>query len=218
MAEPDWNDIYQHRARLVFDDFDWEGDRALERPISDLVLGMKCGGSDGFSGITANPLVGAVSDLVTGWGGTVLLTDLGSTNGTIVNGQRVSEVVLADIDIIRRAPADMTASGYADLLAKVTAGADWILADPPAGHRVIPAVDIVLQPDGDVEGLAREPGERRIRAAASLRLQLAVRVVDQVVLQRAAGVDHIADGVLVIAQEGVQRRGALKEHHVRRWT
>ena len=38
MAEPDWNDIYQHRARLVFDDFDWEGDRPLERPISDLVL------------------------------------------------------------------------------------------------------------------------------------------------------------------------------------
>ena len=38
MAEPDWNDVYQHRARLVFDDFDWESDRPLERPISDLVL------------------------------------------------------------------------------------------------------------------------------------------------------------------------------------
>lgn len=35
---------------------------------------------------------------------------------------------LADIDIIRKAPADMTASGYADLFAKITAGADWILA------------------------------------------------------------------------------------------
>ncbi|MFN7139191.1 MAG: iron-containing alcohol dehydrogenase, partial [Limisphaerales bacterium] len=37
--------------------------------------------------------------------------------------------VLADIEIICNAPAQMTASGYADLLAKMTAGADWILAD-----------------------------------------------------------------------------------------
>ena len=37
--------------------------------------------------------------------------------------------VLADVEIIRHAPQKMTASGYADLLAKVTAGADWILAD-----------------------------------------------------------------------------------------
>jgi glycerol-1-phosphate dehydrogenase [NAD(P)+] len=38
-------------------------------------------------------------------------------------------VVIADIDVIERAPRDMTASGYADLLAKNTAGADWIVAD-----------------------------------------------------------------------------------------
>lgn len=37
--------------------------------------------------------------------------------------------VVADIDVIRRAPGELTASGYADLSAKVTAGADWILAD-----------------------------------------------------------------------------------------
>jgi glycerol-1-phosphate dehydrogenase [NAD(P)+] len=37
--------------------------------------------------------------------------------------------VIADIDIIRAAPSDLTASGYADLLSKLTAGADWILAD-----------------------------------------------------------------------------------------
>lgn len=37
--------------------------------------------------------------------------------------------VLADTDIISKAPDNMTASGYADLFAKVTAGADWILAD-----------------------------------------------------------------------------------------
>ena len=37
-AEPNWNDIYQHRARLVFDDFDWGDDRALEIPIEDLFV------------------------------------------------------------------------------------------------------------------------------------------------------------------------------------
>ncbi|RZJ17128.1 MAG: sn-glycerol-1-phosphate dehydrogenase, partial [Acinetobacter sp.] len=39
------------------------------------------------------------------------------------------QACLADIDIICNAPRDMTASGYADLFAKITAGADWILAD-----------------------------------------------------------------------------------------
>ncbi|MFN8498588.1 MAG: sn-glycerol-1-phosphate dehydrogenase [Anaerolineae bacterium] len=37
--------------------------------------------------------------------------------------------VLADLDVLMRAPEGMTASGYGDLLGKITAGADWILAD-----------------------------------------------------------------------------------------
>ncbi|QSO51542.1 altronate dehydratase [Alicyclobacillus curvatus] len=45
-------------------------------PVSKLKIGLKCGGSDGFSGITANPLVGAVSDLVVAGGGTALLTEV----------------------------------------------------------------------------------------------------------------------------------------------
>ena len=39
------------------------------------------------------------------------------------------QACLADIEIIRKAPREMTAAGYADLFAKVVAGADWILAD-----------------------------------------------------------------------------------------
>ncbi len=53
-----------------------EHDTCSECAMSDLVLGMKCGGSDGFSGITANPLVGRIADLVTNNGGTVLLTEV----------------------------------------------------------------------------------------------------------------------------------------------
>jgi altronate dehydratase len=39
-------------------------------PVSELKIGLKCGGSDGFSGITANPLVGSVSDKLIRYGGT----------------------------------------------------------------------------------------------------------------------------------------------------
>ena len=46
--------------------------------------------------------------------------------------------VIADIEIIRRAPPEMTASGYADLLAKVTAGADWIFADALGAEPIDP--------------------------------------------------------------------------------
>lgn len=43
---------------------------------SELIIGMKCGGSDGLSGITANPVVGAFSDLLVSKGGTTILTEV----------------------------------------------------------------------------------------------------------------------------------------------
>jgi len=45
-------------------------------PVSDLVIGLKCGGSDGFSGVTANPLVGRIADKVSDAGGTPVLTEI----------------------------------------------------------------------------------------------------------------------------------------------
>lgn len=45
-------------------------------PVSELVLGVKCGGSDGFSGISANPSLGRAADLLVRSGGTVLLTEV----------------------------------------------------------------------------------------------------------------------------------------------
>ena len=45
-------------------------------PANKLKIGLKCGGSDGFSGITANPLLGAASDLLGGLGGTTVLTEV----------------------------------------------------------------------------------------------------------------------------------------------
>jgi altronate hydrolase len=45
-------------------------------PASELILAMKCGGSDGFSGITANPTVGRVADRLTAQGGTTILSEV----------------------------------------------------------------------------------------------------------------------------------------------
>lgn len=47
-----------------------------EVPVSELTVGVKCGGSDGLSGITANPTVGMFSDCLIEQGGTVILTEV----------------------------------------------------------------------------------------------------------------------------------------------
>lgn len=51
-------------------------DKREEVPLSELRVGLKCGGSDGFSGITANPLLGMFSDFLVAQGGTSVLTEV----------------------------------------------------------------------------------------------------------------------------------------------
>lgn len=51
-------------------------DRRTPLPASMLKIGLKCGGSDGLSGVTANPLVGLLSDRMIGWGGITVLTEV----------------------------------------------------------------------------------------------------------------------------------------------
>ena len=53
-----------------------EMDRRETCDLSDLCIGVKCGGSDGFSGLSANPLVGRISDIVTLAGGQVILSEI----------------------------------------------------------------------------------------------------------------------------------------------
>lgn len=45
-------------------------------PLSELCIGLKCGGSDGYSGLTANPLVGRISDKIVSFGGSAILTEV----------------------------------------------------------------------------------------------------------------------------------------------
>lgn len=51
-------------------------DKRTAIPMSELRVGLKCGGSDGFSGITANPLLGVFSDFLVAQGGTTVLTEV----------------------------------------------------------------------------------------------------------------------------------------------
>ncbi len=51
-------------------------DKRESCPISDLVIGLECGGSDGLSGITANPLLGWFSDYIVSYGGSTILTEV----------------------------------------------------------------------------------------------------------------------------------------------
>lgn len=55
-----------------------QAEQSIRTPesLAELVLGVKCGGSDGFSGLTANPLVGRMSDAITASGGTAILTEI----------------------------------------------------------------------------------------------------------------------------------------------
>jgi len=54
-------------------------------PLSKLVLGLECGGSDGFSGISANPALGYASDLLVALGGTPVLSEFPELNGVEQN-------------------------------------------------------------------------------------------------------------------------------------
>ena len=72
-------------------------------PVSDLVLGMKCGGSDGFSGLTANPLVGRMADWLSSRDGKVLLTE-------------TPEMFGAEHILMARAASEQTFTGIVDLV------------------------------------------------------------------------------------------------------
>ena len=53
-----------------------KSDKREKVPASKLKIGLKCGGSDGFSGITANPVAGKIADKITAMGGIAVLTEV----------------------------------------------------------------------------------------------------------------------------------------------
>ena len=70
-------DEAEEGARLLAElNENMRSDKRQSFPITELRIGVKCGGSDGLSGITANPLIGAFSDFLTEHGGTIAATEV----------------------------------------------------------------------------------------------------------------------------------------------
>jgi glycerol-1-phosphate dehydrogenase [NAD(P)+] len=102
--------------------------------------------------------------------------------------------VVADLDVLAGAPADMTASGYGDLLGKVTAGADWLVADALGVEPVDPKVwELVQGPlreaigrPGDLAAGDREALERLVEGLVMSGLAMQAHVSSR----PASGAEH----------------------------
>jgi altronate hydrolase len=92
----------------------------LERkpaPLSKLTIGLECGGSDGFSGISANPAVGHVSDLIVALGGKTILSEFPELCGVeqeLINRCTTDEVANKFVNLMRTyaASAEAVGSGF----------------------------------------------------------------------------------------------------------
>ena len=122
------------RSLHIFEQQKWPGERAmleaalretfasivdanqLERqpaPLSKLVLGVECGGSDGFSGISANPTIGRVSDLLSAVGGSVILSEF-------------PELCGVEQELVNRCVSDDIAQRYSELMRTYAARAEAV--------------------------------------------------------------------------------------------
>lgn len=102
--------------------------------------------------------------------------------------------VLADLDVVSRAPSEMTASGYADLMAKVVCGADWILADVLGVEPIDPDAWEIVQ--GGLRAALEDPegaraGDKRALAALMEGLMLGGFAMQHTRTSRpASGAEH----------------------------
>ena len=92
--------------------------KELERrqvPLSQLCVGLKCGGSDGYSCLTANPLVGQVTDRIIAAGGSAVLTEVPEMFGAeqlLMNRCQDQQVFEAYRDLILRFKGYYTSNGF----------------------------------------------------------------------------------------------------------
>ena len=82
-------------------------------PLSKLKIGLECGGSDGFSGITANPVLGQVSDVVSSLGGSVILSEF-------------PELCGVEQELANRCVDDLLANKFIHLMEKYEASAQRV--------------------------------------------------------------------------------------------
>jgi altronate hydrolase len=94
-------------------------------PLSKLTIGLECGGSDGFSGISANPTLGYVSDLIVGLGGASVLSEFPELNGV-------------EQELINRCTDSEKAKKFSNIMSTYNAKADALgagfYANPSPGN------------------------------------------------------------------------------------
>ena len=96
MSTQDFDDEIGEGLRLIGELAEYAKNQKREEcDVSELVVGLKCGGSDGFSGLTANPLIGRFSDKLISKGGSTVLTEVPEMFGaeTILMNRCVNEEV-----------------------------------------------------------------------------------------------------------------------------
>jgi len=118
--------IYDQQQEGTTDDYitkviaeTWEGLKMANKckrsaqPINKLIIGLECGGSDGFSGISANPALGRVSDIVVSCGGSAILSEF-------------PELCGAEQNLIDRCKTPETAQKFIRLMEEYAAAADRV--------------------------------------------------------------------------------------------
>ena len=93
-------------------------------PLSELTVALQCGGSDGYSGVSANPALGAASDLVIRHGGTVILSETPETYGAehLLTRRAVNQEVGEKLVSLMRWWEDYTAREGAEMNANPSPG------------------------------------------------------------------------------------------------
>ncbi len=155
-------------------------------PVRELILGMKCGGSDGFSGITANPLVGRVADRLTAHGGTTLLSEVPEMFG--------AEQVLLD-----RAADDATAGAVVSLVDDFRAYfrryGQPVDENPSPGNK---AGGLSTNADKSL-GCLQKAGDAPVRQVLAYGEAVAVGGLGGVALVNAPGNDGVSATALAVA-------------------
>jgi altronate hydrolase len=151
-------------------------------PLSALTIGLKCGGSDGFSGITANPAIGRVSDLVAALGGKSILAEFPELCGVEQNlidrcTERAAAEKFASLMRTYAARAEAVGSGF-DMNPSPGNIKDGLLTDamksagagrkggtsPVCGvldypeYATAPGLNLLCTPGNDVEAVTAQVG------------------------------------------------------------
>ena len=93
--------------------YEAEDDLREDVPLSELTVALECGGSDAYSGISANPAVGEFSDMLVAEGGTVILSETSELVGAehVLAGRAASpDVRKALLEVVRRAERELALS------------------------------------------------------------------------------------------------------------